>query len=184
MGFQSLETLTNDIIAHPQWDIIVVLILVAGGFFYGLSTGKTKIAARILYTYASFSIVSALPIDKLSSFFDRESFFLLRAGLFLFLFLTISFFLGSKKSGQRFISSSDSWRRIFIMSFLQVGLLIHLVLDFIPSEEINFLAPITRYVFAYPDLHIWWLSVPLAVMFFFKRGEQRGDANRSSQGGS
>lgn len=172
MGLQSLETITNDIIAHPQWDIIVILILVAGGFFYGLSTGKAKIAARILYTYAAFAITSALPMSVAASFFNNENIFFLRAGIFLFLFLLLSFFLGSRKFGPKFISSSDSWRRIFIMSFLQVGLLIHLVLYFIPGEEIDFIAPFTRYVFAYPELHVWWLLVPLAVMMFFKRRER------------
>ena len=172
MQFQSLEAITDNIIAHPQWDIIVLLILIAGGFFYGLSTGKAKIAARILYTYAAFAVVSALPIERLASLFSDENVFFLRAGVFFLFFLLLSFFLGSRRSGGRFISSSDSWWRVFILSFLQIGLLIHLVLYFIPEEEMEFIAPLTRYVFAHPDLHIWWLVLPLAVTIFFKRGER------------
>lgn len=168
------------ILSHPTWDIAVVFALIACGFFYGISAGKRRIAGGIVYTYVAFTIASAAASSapfktKLLSaetwFEAGLDSFLLRSGVFLGIFLLLAFTLGSRRS--RGVAPASGWWQIFLLSFLQVGLLIHIILSFLPQDKIKLLAPVTQSIFVNPSLHIWWLVVPIAVLILMRRFEAR-----------
>ena len=168
-----IKTATEQIWSHPTWDLILIFALLAAGFFYGLMAGKRRIAATIIYTYVALAISSALPLNTwVSSSSEMDKFFI-KAGAFVFLFLVLSFFLGSRRG--RGFAPASSWWQIFLLSFLQMGFLIHSVFQFLPNEKIKLLAPLTKKVFANPDFHIWWLIVPIAVLIFLRRLETRDE---------
>jgi len=172
------------ILSHPTWDIIMVFTMLAAGFFYGIFAGKLKIAATIIYTYVAWAITSALPlfdkplngtrnvVSQVAGESPLNEFFI-RAAIFIGIFLIITFSLGSRRN--RRFASPGSWWQIFLLSFLQVGLLLHLILNFLPADKINMLAPLTRTVFANPKLHIWWLIIPMAILIILRRFEPRDD---------
>ncbi len=169
-------TQINDIariLSHPTWDIMVVFALLAAGFFYGITAGKTRIAATIIYTYAAFALTSVLPLDKFAVKFSETEALFFTVGIFLAVFLLTAFLLGSRRSAGR--APASSWWQIFLMAFLQVGLLIHILLNFLPTKYMEMLAPLTRTVFANPDLRVWWFVVPLAALIIMRRFEARGD---------
>lgn len=166
-----LKTTTEQIWSNPTWDLILIFAMLAIGFFYGISTGKRRIAATLIYTYVALAVFSALPLDKLNQVFGVKEEFFLKIGAFLLIFFLLAFLLGSRKS--RGFAPPGAWWQIFLLSFLQVGLLIHTLLNFLPTEKIKLLAPLTKNLFANPDLRIWWISIPIALIVILRRFESR-----------
>lgn len=166
-----LKTTTEQIWSNPTWDLILVFALLAIGFFYGISTGKRRIAATLIYTYVALAVFSALPLDKLNQIIGVKEGFFLNIGAFLLIFFLLAFLLGSRKS--RGFAHPGAWWQIFLLSFLQVGLLIHSLLNFLPPEKIKLLAPLTKNLFANPDLRIWWLVIPITLVIILRRFESR-----------
>lgn len=162
-----IKTTAEQIISHPTWDMVTVFALIAAGFFYGISAGKWRIGATILYTYTTLAIFSSLPLDTWIKSYNLGQEFAIKIGIFLLLFLFFAIMLGSRN--RRGIAFSRAWWQVFLLSFLQVGLLIHIFVSFLPKDKIMLLAPITRTVFANPSLHLWWLGVPLAVLILLRR---------------
>ena len=176
-GLALLQSSTAEILSHPTWDILLVFALLAGGFFYGISAGKRRIAATIIYTYVTIAVTSALPIERLASspaggFFPGTSPFWIETGAFLAIFILLALLLGSSRQRRGFAPAS-SWWQVFLLSFAQVGLLIHIVLGFLPGEQIETLAPLTRTVLANPAYHLWWLLAPLIILVLLSRFEAR-----------
>lgn len=165
-----------DFLSHPTWDLVVIFALIAGGFFYGISAGKRRIAATILYTYVAFSVFSVLftrqsfsnggPLTRWLEQFSETEEFLIHIGAFLVIFLALALLLGSRR--QRGFAPASSWWQIFLLSFLQVGLLIHILLRFLPPGKFEVLAPITKTVFANPEFTLWWFAVPLVVVILLR----------------
>ena len=149
-------------LSNPTWDIILVLALLAIGVFYGLFRGSRRMAATIIYTYVALAVFSVLPIDKITRIFSETNEYIVRAGSFLILFILLSLLLGTKK-GKGF-RSGGSWWQIFLLSFLQVGFLTHIILNFLPPEKIAALAPLTKNFFAAPNYHLWWMLAPIVII--------------------
>lgn len=168
-----VKTTAEQILSHPTWDVLLIFALLAAGFFYGISAGKVRIAAIIMYTYVTLALFSAFPIDQWTKSFNFAEEFLVKIAIFLSLFLFFIYFLGGRKKWS--IAFSTSWWQVFLLSFLQVGLLIHILVGFLPPEKIKLLAPLTRTVFANSALHVWWLAVPLAALVLLRRFGARED---------
>ena len=156
------------ILSHPTWDIIVVLAFVAIGFFYGLSKGKQKIISTILFTYIALALQPILPVQRIQGLTGVEDLFLLRSGLFVVTVFLLLFILGGRQRGRSALRSS-SWWQVFILAFVQAGLLIHIIFSFLPPDKVVGLAPLTRTVFANQNLHVWWLVGPLALLALLKK---------------
>lgn len=169
----AIKLSAEKIISHPTWDVVVVFAFIAIGFFYGISAGKWRVAATIMYTYAALAITNSLPLDRWSQEFKIQEPFFVKMATFIGMFLFFSYMLGSRRKLS--IAFSTSWWQVFILSFLQVGLLIHLLASFLPPEKIKILSPVVRTVFADPNLHVWWLVVPMAALIILRRFSARED---------
>lgn len=166
-----LKTTTEQIWSNPTWDLILVFAMLAIGFFYGISTGKRRIAATLIYTYVALAVFTALPLAKLNQIAGVKEEFFLKIGAFLIIFILLAFFLRSRKN--RGFAPATAWWQIFLLGFLQMGLLIHTLLNFLPQEKIKLLAPLTKKFFANPDWHIWWIVIPIATVIILRRFESQ-----------
>lgn len=167
ISFSHITTTAQSLWSHPSWDVVLVMALLAIGFFYGISTGKRKAVTAIIYTYVAFAIFSAVPFDRLNAVIKLKDGFFLKIGVFALLFVFLIFVFGRTRT--RGFARPSAWWQIFLLSFTQVGLMIHIVLGFLPHEQIITLAPLTKNVFANPALHVWWFLGPLALLMFLKR---------------
>jgi len=167
-SFSSIAATAQSLWSHPSWDVVLVFALLAIGFFYGISTGKKKAITAIIYTYVAFAIFSAIPVDRLSVLIKLQDTLFLKIGLFAVLFILLVFMFGRTRTRGGFARPS-AWWQIFLLSFTQVGLLIHILLGFLPQEKIAALAPLTKNIFANPDLRVWWFLGPVALLVFLKR---------------
>jgi hypothetical protein len=167
ISLSNIATTAQSLWSHPSWDVVLVFALLAIGFFYGISTGKKKAVTAIIYTYVTFAVFSAIPVDWIGAMIKLQDTLFLKIGLFAVLFILLIFMFGRTRS--RGFARPSAWWQIFLLSFTQVGLMIHILLGFLPEEKIATLAPLTKNVFANPDLHVWWFLVPLALLIFLKR---------------
>ena len=72
------------------------------------------------------------------------------------------------RGGARAFAAGTPWWQVFLLSFVQAGLLIHIVLGFLSPDKAKLLAPLTRNFFANPDLHLWWLLGPLVILILIR----------------
>ena len=169
------KTSAAGFLSNPSWDIVLVLAFVGASFFYGVMMGKRRIISSILYTYIAFALYSVLPeksVLPLLSFFDP---FAARIVIFLVIFIGIYFLLGSRSS--RSPVRAAVWWQVFLLSFVQVGFLFHIIIGFLPKETVAGLAPITKKLFANASLTVWWFLIPILLLIFFRRWGRRNDYN-------
>lgn len=167
ISFSNIATTAQSLWSHPSWDVVLIFALLAIGFFYGISTGKRKAVTAIIYTYVTFAVFSAIPVDRLAQLIRLQDAVFLKIGLFAVLFIILIFMFA--RSRTRGFARPSAWWQIFLLSFIHVGLIIHILLGFLPKEKIAVLAPLTKNVFANPDYHVWWFLAPLALLVFLKR---------------
>ncbi|MBI3421050.1 MAG: hypothetical protein HY006_03220 [Candidatus Sungbacteria bacterium] len=163
-----LSTTTQQIWSHPTWDLVLLFALLAIGLFYGLTAGKKKIISAITYTYVAFAIFSALPLNTIASFAQIKNIFVLKTVLFAVVFIVLMLAFGQSGKGRGF-TRPGAWWQIFLLTLVQTGLTVHILLGFLPSEQIKLLAPLTKTVFANPDFHIWWFMGPILMLMILKR---------------
>ena len=153
--------------SHPSWDLVLVFVLFVAALLYAILAGRKKIFSTIIYTYMTIAIFSALPLDEIASTVSAANPFFAKAGLFLVMLTLFSLLLSHGK--HKGIARVGTWWQVFLLSFLQVGLLIHIILGFLPSDKTKLLSPLTKYLFANPSLHVWWLLLPVATLMFIRR---------------
>lgn len=170
---QFVQHQASIILSNPTWDMVLLFLLLAAGFFYGISFGRQRVSANILYTYAAFAIATALPLDQIAAFAQIGKLFFAKSALFLALFFFLSFMLGGPRRYN--FGAGGAWWQTFLLSILQVGLLMHFMLQFLPRSEFVRLAPITKTVFANPTYHIWWVLLPIVILIIFRRIDARSN---------
>ena len=155
------------VMAHPTWDVILILVLLAIAFFYGISRGRHRMLASMLNTYVAFTLFSAIPLDRISQLTGIKDLFYLKTGVFTALFITLTLLF--TRGRPRAFARANPWWQVFLLSFLQVGLILHIIFSFLPPARILTLAPVTRMVFANLDLHLWWLGIPIVILILLRR---------------
>lgn len=168
----ALKVSAEQILGHPTWDLISLFLLIAIGFFYGISAGKRMIVSTIIYTYVALALLPVLPIDKLAVISQSSAAFT-KIGAFLAIFFLLAVFL--KRGGAQSFAVGNPWWQVFLLSFIQAGLLIHVSLGFLPKEQMDMLAPITRSVFVNPSLKILWLFGPLVILIILRWFDYRAE---------
>jgi len=164
----NLETISR-ILTHPTWDFLIVLFFVAAGFFYGITSGKTKLIAVLFSLY-----VSGLIFENFSylDFFIKGrpllEVFLLRAAVFTIIVILLSA-LFNKVLWRDGNSGAREWWQVFLLSFLEVGLLMSFIFQFLPAKELFNFSPLVKNIFASNRAFFWWLTLPLVSLFFLAR---------------
>ena len=160
-------TNASAILSHPTWDVILFAGLFAIGVFYGLWAGRKRIISAIIYTYVALALLSAIPISAVVRFTGMKEEYTIQMGVFAITFLILFFFLGRGKVIG--FPAAQSWWQTFLLSFIQLGLLAHIIIGFLPPSYIRTFAPLTKAVFATPEYHIWWLLIPIITLIIVRR---------------
>lgn len=164
----SLETISK-ILNNPSWDLMVVLFFVAAGFFYGITLGKTKLVAALLSLYISGLIFENFSyLDYFVKGQPLLNVFLFRALVFAILIILLTVLFSRFLSADR-ISGTREWWKVFVLSFLEVGLLMSFIFQLLPAKELFNFSPIVENLFASSRAFFWWLTLPLVALFFVSR---------------
>jgi len=163
---------------RPTWDLFIVLFFVVAAFLYGLSLGRDRIVVILVSIYMSLAIVEHAPYINSEGFQNAinnivNQFFVFQISAFLILFIAL-FFILTRSALLKTIASSDSpgpWWQVLIFSILHVGLIVSIILSYLPQETVEaVLAPLTRQVFTTEFAQFVWIVGPVLAMIVFKGG--------------
>jgi len=161
--------------SHPSWDMFIILFFVIAAFLYGLSLGRDRIIVILVSIYMSLAVATNAPYLRDVGFQQNindklQSLFVIQISMFLFVFILL-FFLLSRSALMRTIGASDEngrWWHVFLFSFLHVGLIISIVLSFLPKEALSNLSPLTQQIFTSDIGRFLWIVGPILAMIIVR----------------
>ncbi len=181
MQLQHLFASVN--VNQPSWDLFIVLFFVVSAFVYGVSLGRDRMVIILISMYMSLGVVTYAPflmqdhkINLGVAGAGGDQFFILKAGVFLGLFLLLFFFV-SRSALSHIIGMGHHASSLFqalLFSVLQVGMLVTLVLSFLPETAVAHLAPVTRQIFTSPNARFAWIVAPIIAMLLVKKSGGNG----------
>lgn len=160
--------------SNPTWDLFIILFFVVAALLYGLSLGRDRIVVILVSIYMALAVVNAAPyIKDLETTISFNQAFAFKVSTFLGLFV-ILFFLLSRSALLRVFGegSRGAWWQVILFSFLHVGLLISIVLSFVPPEVNDHLAPLTRQIFTTEAARFAWILLPILAMAVVRNKEE------------
>ncbi|MCX6781299.1 MAG: hypothetical protein NT003_04285 [Candidatus Magasanikbacteria bacterium] len=150
--------------SHPSWDLFILLFLVVGTLVYGFSLGRGRTIMIMVAVYMAVAAVHTLPaLPQMGAIVQLSNGFVLRVGTFLGLF-AILFFMLTRSALNHALNSDGpmgSWWHIIVLSFLQVGMLISVVMSFLPSMWLLKISPFLQLIFASPWGAFAWVIAPI-----------------------
>lgn len=158
-----------------SWDLLILLVCISAIFSYGLTSGRSRMVSLILSTYFSLVLISFFPWAAASDLLgSKESLSpSFKAFLFLAIAVAISFltprsFLGSGLGGKRV--GRGSWFYLILFSLCEAGLLVAVVLSFLPQKIVLDLNPLIRQFFVGEVPRFFWIFLPVLVLVLLKPG--------------
>ena len=156
------------ILSQPAWDVVVLLFFLVSGIVYGMVAGRGRLLAIFVALYISQLLFAHL------SYFD--AFVAGRGFLAVFVFRTIAFIalflLIAVLFAKTVFRAKDVERRVIslmILSLLETGLFISVVVRLLPERELFTLSPLVARMFANDAAYFWWLVLPLVAFPFVAR---------------
>lgn len=158
--------------SRPSWDMLVVAFIIFGGLLYGMSLGRARLALTTVAIYMSMAIVSAAPfVDQMfaAKVHVAGYGFDIKIVAFLGLLLVVMFFFARGALFRSFLGSDTAGGFIqsLLLSFIHSGLVVSIVMNYLPSEALTNFSPQIRNIFYGQWQLFWWLCAPVAVMFIF-----------------
>ena len=159
-----------------SWDWIIVVVFLAVAFIYGLSMGRNRLVVVILGTYFSFLLTKYLPWNQMAftGLKDSPS---STVQIFVFLAIILGFYfaiphsaLGSalKLRGR----GKSRWWQSYLLSILQVGLILAVVVGFLPTKIVENLSSFAKLIFVGSLAQFLWLFLPILAIMFLRRGRR------------
>lgn len=157
-----------------SWQFIMLIGFLVGVCLYGWSVGRNRLFAALLSTYLSYTIVKAIPWQGINKFISVKPGALPSYEIFFFIaiFLALLFLLPRSSIGSSLRLHKrikGQWYEVLIFSILQVGLLICLILSFLPSKVILDLTPILRQYFMGEEIKFIWIFLPIVFLMLLGR---------------
>jgi len=149
--------------ANLSQDVTLIIFVAFVSFVYGMLLGRHKLMSILVNVYVSFAVISVVP-EKI---FKAEN-----QKVFAFLILLVILTFVSRKIFDIAFASGGSaliWR-VFVVSFLQVALVLSIVLSLIPKKEA--LAYVSNTAYNYLVVGwapFFWMIIPLIAMFLLYR---------------
>ncbi len=153
-------------------DWILLLVFLAVAFVYGLSMGRSRLVVVTLGIYFSFILTRAIPWKQLTFLGIKEA-PTSTVQIFIFLALILGFYFliphsalrsALKLQGRR----RSGWWPVLILSILQIGLILEVVIGFLPAKVVAGLSPLAQLIFSGPIAQFCWLLLPISAIMFLR----------------
>jgi len=160
-----------------SWDWVMILIFLAVALVYGLAMGRNRLVIVMLGVYFSFLLTRAIPWKELT-FLGLKDAPDSTVQIFIFLALVLGFYFAIPHSALRYAmklggKGRSSWWQVLILSVLQIGLILAMVIAFLPVKVSAGLSPLAQIIFIGPLAYFSWILLPiLAIMFLGGRHQQ------------
>jgi len=173
-----MDFLLNINWANPSWDLFIILFFVVAAFLYGISLGRNRIIVILVSIYIALAIVNTAPyLDSFTAQVSYNNASIFNVTVFVGLFIVL-FFLLSRSALTRTIVSSDSpgrWWQSIIFSIFHVGLMLSILMSYLPGEMLNNISPSMRQLFISDPAKFTWLVAPIVVMVVLGKKKKKED---------
>ena len=144
-------------------DVTLLLVVALASFLFAVLIGKSKLAAVLVGSYISFALVSVIPKDYLSgNGYAFLAYLIIVVALTLWGGKMIDISIGG-------IGSGFMWK-IFVMSFLEVLMILSIVLSFLPKKDALVYISSSSYGYLINDpMRLIWMAAPLLFLLFVQR---------------
>ncbi len=162
----------------PSWDLFILLAWIGAAILYMFASGRGRIINILLSVYVAKLIVLEMPFLSITTgklgLTSIES--LQQLAAFVIVFLVLFLFLG------RFAlkTSADSRHLVsmvfgLVFAFLQIGLLINIILSYMPAGVQQNFSPLIQTIFINNPASFVWLVLP--IVYLIVLGKFVGDTN-------
>lgn len=156
----------------PSWDLFILLFWLVASVLFAFAAGRGRMLLILVSTYMAQLLVIQAPFlsDTVASKFNIGAATLSQLAAFVVLFLIFFIFLGR----YAFRSTADG-RQILALPFtlvftiLQVGLLINIVIAYLPDYVQNSFSPLIQFLFLHPNAGFIWLLAPIVFLIVIGR---------------
>ena len=172
-GTAGLLQTAGSVLSTPTRGTIILVGILAIAVFYGLSAGRKRVISSIIYTYVALALLPVLPLTLIGQLAGNRPLWQIKIAAFLALFFLLVVFLGRGR-----LFGFPAARGLFqgiLLSILQAGLLLHVILTALPQSDIQAFSPLVQKFVANPDYTLWWLAVPLAILIIIRRIEAKNE---------
>jgi hypothetical protein len=169
----SLQLLIRTFNWHtPSWDLFIILFWLVASVIYAFAAGRGRILTILMSVYMSKLLVIQAPFlsAEVGKKLPGATLSMQQLVTFLLLFIILFIFLGR----YAFKTSADG-RKItsvgfgIIFAFLQVGLLINIIIGFLPVVYQDTFAPLIQTLFIKNPAGFIWLVLPVLFLIFLGR---------------
>ena len=175
MGIRDL--LTNFHIGTASgWDLFIILVFLIAVFVYGFFLGRNRMILLLLSSYFSLIISQVIPWPQLTSLgwlgLGQEPSASLKILVFLGLILLFYFLIPRSvlSSSLRIKKRGDaSWLQLFILSIVQIALVVVVILSFLSVEVVANFSPLIKKIFIGPEAQFIWLTLPILTIALMRR---------------
>lgn len=157
---------------NPSWDLFILLGWVVVSLIYAFTAGRGRIINILMSVYVAKLLTIEAPFlgNTLNKSLPENLLALQQLLTFLILFLMLFFLLGrfafrTSVDGRQFSSMIFG----IFFSFLQIGLLINIILVYLPQKIQTGLSPLVQTLFVNSPAGFVWLLVPLVFLIIFGR---------------
>ncbi len=156
----------------PSWDLFILAFWLVASVLFAFAAGRGRMLLILVCTYMAQLLVikapflSTIAADKL----NIASSSIPQLATFAILFLIFFIFMGR----YAFRSTADG-RQILALPFtlaftvLQVGLLINIVISYLPDHVQNSFSPLIQFLFLHPNASFIWLLTPIVFLILIGR---------------
>lgn len=143
--------------------LTLALIILAATVVFWLVVGRFRLHNVLINIYISFALVQAVPAEIIGTNKNLP--------MLIFLILVVLFTLIGKYIFDIHISGSGlAYWQIFMMSFLEVGLIFSILVSFVGDKELlAYFSKDVLFYFSSPWAKFLWLSLPLAFLIFINK---------------
>ncbi len=179
--FQSFLT-SFSIGAATGWDVFIILLFIIGVLVYGFFLGRNRMIILLLGSYFSWAITQVLPWERLSSLtwlgVGETPSSSLKMLIFLGLILVFYFLIPRSilSSTLRIRKRGEAtWLQLFLLSVVQIGLIISVLVSFLPGDIVNTLVPVVKKIFIGGDAQFVWITLPILAVVLMRRKKKLGE---------
>ncbi len=149
--------------AKTAQDVMFFLVIALISFVYGMSIGRSKLITVLINIYVSVALVGVLP----KGLFPDYTY-----NLCIFFGLIILLTVLGKKMFEIQLSGSGKgflWR-VFVMSFLEVMLMLSVALSIVPKKvALGYISSGSYGYLVSPNSAFLWMLLPLVFMFMIHK---------------
>lgn len=156
----------------PSWDLFILLFWLVASAIYAFSAGSGRILTILVSVYMAQLLVIEMPFlaQTVSERADIATGTLQQLAAFGVLFILLFIFLSryafkTSVDGRRFTGIGFG----LLFAVLQIGLLINIVIGYLPVEIQDSFSPLIILLFLHPTSNFVWLLLPVIFLIALGR---------------